>query len=77
MELIGTGWGKKKWRHAGTAVLDGGSHLPVLIQLEEGLVLSGAQHQEVDEQEHAKRIRVWIQTEKKQQTWTADYYLKF
>lgn len=55
-----------KWRHTGTLVLDGGSHLPVLIQLEEGLVLSGPHHQEVDEQKHAKRIRVWIQTEKKQ-----------
>lgn len=55
-------------RHTGTVVLYSGSHLPVLVQLEEGLVLSGPQHQEVDEQEHAKRIRVWIQTEKKKQT---------
>lgn len=69
--------GDRHWLENGdklVLVLHGGSHLPVLIQLEEGLVLSGAQHQEVDEQEHAKRIRVWIQTDKKQQTWMADYY---
>lgn len=63
-------------RQTHTVALDSSSHLPVLIQLEEGLVLSGAQHQEVDEQEHAEWIRVWIQTKKKQETWTADY-LKF
>lgn len=39
--------------HSYSLALDRRSHLPVLIQLEEGLVLSGAQHQEVDEQEHA------------------------
>lgn len=36
-------------------------YLPVLVQLEERLVLSGAQHQEVNEQEHAQRVRIGVQ----------------
>lgn len=63
--------------HSYSLALDRRSHLPVLIQLEEGLVLSGAQHQEVDEQEHAKWIRVWIQTKNKKETRMTDYHLKF
>lgn len=38
-------------------------YLPVLIKLKERLVLSGAQHQEINEEEHAQRVRIWVQTE--------------
>lgn len=37
-------------------------YLPLLVELEERLVLSGTQHQEINEQEHAKWVRVWVQT---------------
>lgn len=37
-------------------------YLPVLIQLDERLVLSRTQHQEINKQQHAKWIRVWVQT---------------
>lgn len=36
-------------------------YLPVLVELEERLVLSGPQHQEVNEQEHAQWVRIWVQ----------------
>ena len=36
-------------------------YLPVLIKLEQGLVLSATQHQEINEQKHAKWVRFWVQ----------------
>lgn len=37
-------------------------YLPVLVQLKQSLVLSGTQHQEINEQEHAEWVGVWVQT---------------
>lgn len=76
VEVTDASWKMPRWRHTHPLALDRRSHLPVLMQLEEGLVLSGAQHQEVDEQEHAQWIRVWIQTRNKQETWMTDYHHK-
>lgn len=36
-------------------------YLPVLVQLEEWLVLSGPHRQEVNEQKHAQWVRIWVQ----------------